>query len=320
MRSPVRPDIAWRSVALGVCLVLATTACGAVGDASGDGAAPSGGPDPLVVVATTSILGDLVATLVGDDAEVDVVIPAGADPHTFSPSAQQAQLLRRADLVVANGLGLEATLSDVLAAARDDGVRIFEVGPALDPLALMPDGVADPHVWFDPLRMATGVILVAEQLAQADDRDGGVGAVQWERRGAALADDLIRLDTEVGAILAGVPVSRRQLVTNHDSLGYLADRYGFEVIGTVIPGTSTQVQPNARDVAALGALIRSSGVPAIFVDAESAADVARAMAGEVNGVMVVVLRTGSLGAPGSGAASYSELLLTTARLIADALA
>ncbi|MFP4513582.1 MAG: metal ABC transporter substrate-binding protein, partial [Acidimicrobiales bacterium] len=111
-------------------LALGLLACGE--DTTGDGGEREG--DRPLIVATTSILGDVVSTLVGDTAEVEVVMPIGADPHDFEPSARQAARLRDASVVVANGLGLEVGLDSTLDAAASDGVTVLEVGELIDPL------------------------------------------------------------------------------------------------------------------------------------------------------------------------------------------
>lgn len=315
-----------------LALALGLTACGGP---AGDSAAA----DPDVrVVATTSILGDVVGDVVGDHAEVQVLVPPGQDPHGFAPSARQAQDLRAADLVVANGLQLEEALLDVLDAAEADGVPVLHLAEHLDPIA--PSGAVDdhvdeddhadeaaddateeggpldPHVWLDPVRMADGARLVAERLESA-----GIGDdVDWATRGEAVATDLEALHGEIATILQPVPDACRKLVTAHDSLGYFATRYDFDVVGSVVPGTSTQAEPSARDFAALAATLREVGVRAVFVGVGQSTRLADALADEVGGdVTVVELYTGSLGEPGSGADDYAGMLTTDARRIAEAL-
>lgn len=330
-----------RRLALFAALAVVAAGCAASGQP--DSGTSSAGPR---IVATTSILGELVTDLVGDEARVEVLIAPGQDPHGFAPSARQAQAMRESALVVANGLQLEEGLLDVLAAVEDDGVPVVRLADRLDPIP--PAGAAedhdhaehdhgdaqgdhteegdheghdhgalDPHVWFDPVRMADGARLLAERLA-----DAGIGPdVDWAARGAAVAEDLMALHDEVAEVLAPVPDACRRLVTNHDSLGYLASRYDFEVVGSVAPGTSSQADPSAREFAALAGLVRETGVPAVFVEVGESRRLAEALAEEVDReVEVVELYTGGLGAPGSGAEDYAGMLTTDARRIADALA
>ncbi len=311
-------------------VVAACAGDGPAGDDAGDGG--------LRIVATTSILGDVTRALVAGDGEVEVLMPPGADPHGFAPSAAQAAAVREADLVVANGLGLEESLTDLIGAAREEGVPVLELAPQLDPIPLRtgvgdagdeasaapgdPDDHAedglDPHVWFDPIRMADGVTILADALAEASG--GTPDRATWTRRGADYAAQLVALDEELRSTLATIPAGRRVLVTNHDAIGYLAARYDLDLVGTVVPGGSTLAGASAARLAQLAAIVREAGVPAIF--AENTADdrLADALAREVGErVAVVSLYTDALGPPGSGADSYPGLLRTDARLIADAL-
>lgn len=284
-------------------------------------AACSGGsttaPEPndgLTIVATTSIIGGLVEDLVGDDATVTVLIGAGVDPHGYAASAAVARDLRQADLVVTNGLGLEASLADTLDAAIGDGANVLELGPLVDPRRL-PEGV-DPHFWLDPERVAEIMGPLGEAIATADID----GTVDWAARAAAAQDELADIDAEVSEILAVVQPEDRVLVTNHDAFGYFADRYGFEVIATLIPGTSTQADPSAGSFSQLAALIRDRDVPAIFTESSTSPRLAEALAEEVGrDVTVVTLFTESLGDAASGADGYRGLMTTNARAIADAL-
>ena len=299
---------------------------GASGAATGDG--------PLVVV-TTTILGDLVRDLVGSDGRVEVLMGPGQDPHGFSPSAQQAELLRAADLVVANGLGLEEAALDVVEAAEQDAVPVVRVAEEVDPLGTgetagehaehpadeehageghhHEDG--DPHVWFDPLRMADGVRVIGQALADVD------GTHDWPARAEQVAASLEDTHHDVVEILAEVPPGCRTLVSNHDNLSYFAARYDFEIVGTVLPGTSTAAEPSAQEFARLAELLRETEVPAIFVETTQTTRLAESLAGEVGrDVAVVELYTDALGEPGSGADTYVGLMTTDARRIADALA
>lgn len=361
-------------------LALALSACGA------DTPAPPQAEDPsselseastedvdeaaVHVVATTSILGDIVATLLGDDGTVHVIMGPGADPHTFQPSPRDGAALRDADLVIANGLDLEENLLDALDAAEQEGVRILRVADHLDPIDYAFDGPhdhgheeedghghgheeedghghgheeedghghghdedghdhghdhgpEDPHVWFDPVRMADGVRLIATEIADVDE---SLDAATWEERGEAYAAELLDVHEEIEQLLDAVPPERRLLVTNHDALGYFAHRYGFEVLGTVIPGASMQAETDPRSFAQLADLVDREGVPAIFAENTDSTRLAEQLASEVVGrgdleVEVVRIYTDALGEPGSGAETYLGLLRTTAGLIVDALA
>jgi len=268
-----------------------------------------------LVVATTTILGDIVANVAGDDARVEVIMPRGADPHDFTPSSRQVALIASADLVVLNGLGLEEGLDDVIEGARSDGVSILEVAVGVDPLPLdaAPDD-RDPHVWLDPRRMAMAAGHIADAL------DGVAPGAGWQARADGYAAALRAADARIVELLDVIPTGRRLLVTNHDSLRYVADRYGFEVIGAIIPGGSTLAEPGSEEIAALVDLIDELGITAIFADTTEPATLAAAIADEADHpVSVVLLHTGSLGEPGTPAGTLIGMLEENARMIAGAL-
>lgn len=293
-----------------VRLAAGAAAAGLLLASCGGGGAPDGRP---LVVASTTILGDVAASVAGTEGRVEVLMPVGADPHDFELSAAKAALLAEADLVVWVGGSLETPLAAAVGQAAAAGTPVLELLPVVDPLPA--DGrEPDPHFWFDPLRMATAVVAIGDALAAT-----GVGG-GWEERAAAYATELASLDTEIAGILAAVPPERRVLVTNHDSLSYLADRYGFEVAGTVIPGTSSLAEPSSAQLAELVATVRARKVPAIFAETTNPTSLAESLAAEVGDeVEVVALYTGSLGGPGSGAETYPDLLRTDAERIAAAL-
>jgi zinc/manganese transport system substrate-binding protein len=302
-------------IALIASSLLALTACGAT----------TGDDDELNIVATTSIWGDVVSKLVGENANVDVLIPTGADAHDFELTSSQVAAIQSADLVVANGLGLEETMKDTLAAAVADGANVYEVAPDLDPLPFSGVGHAegeeeddheseDPHVWFDPLRVATASELIAQRLTEIDD------SVDWQERATVYATQLSDADIEIVDILAGVPDESRKLVTSHEAFGYFADRYGFEVIGVVIPGGSTLADPSSAELAALVEEIEHEGVTTIFAETSQPTRLAEAVAAEVGQeVSVVELFTESIGESGSGAESLIDMLISNATRIAEAL-
>ena len=300
-----------RAVALVIAAALLIASCGGTTE-------PSDGRGPSVVV-TTTIWGDVVRSIVGNDATVMVLIPVGSDPHEYSASSSEVATIHGADLVVANGLGLEDRLVDVLEAAQSDGVNVLTIADKVDPIVFGSSGDhgganLDPHVWFDPTRVADAAILIADALAVVDT------SIDWHTRAEEYGAELLRVDAEVAAGLLTVPAGSRKLVTNHDSLGYLADRYGYEVIGTVIPGGATLASPSSADLAALVSVIEDLGVQAIFGESTEPALVAEAVAREVgHDVAVVELFTGSLGGDSSGAETLVELLLTNAKRIAAAL-
>jgi zinc/manganese transport system substrate-binding protein len=275
---------------------------------SGACAADNAEADGPTVIATTSVLGDVTSELVADAGRVETLIPRGTDPHEYQASAAQAAEVRQADLVVANGLGLEEGLASVLDAATAAGVPVLELAPQLDPIA------GDPHFWLDPLRMANGARLIGQELAAQVADDG------WLDRAKDYAIRLESIHDEVDEILAAVPPERRLLVTDHDSFRYFAERYDFTVLGTLIPGTSPLAAPTAQHIADLAAQIRAEEIPAIFLDVASTDTVAEALRREAGtDVTVVRLRIGSLGPEGTEAGTYAGMLLDNAQRVAETL-
>lgn len=308
---PSTPTNVAAAVLLGAAVV-AAAGCG------GDEAAQPGGADDVpTVVVSTSILGDVVRQVVGDAAEVEVLMPLGADPHEFEPSAQQAEAMGAADLLVTNGAGFEEGLVDSFEAAEEAGVATFAFA---DHVTLLQDDEhagGDPHLWTDPTLVARGVEALGDDLAALE----GIDAAAVREGAAAYAEELRLLDAEIETILADIPDERRVLVTNHEVLTYFAERYDFELVGAIIPGGTTLAEPSSAELEALAELITSEGVPAIFAETTASTDLADALADAVGDeVSVETLFTESLGEDGSGAETYVDMLRLDARIIRDALA
>jgi zinc/manganese transport system substrate-binding protein len=286
------------------------------------GAACSGKTaEPDQVVVTTTVLGDIVASITAPcDGEPQVLMAVGQDPHSFQASAAQAAAVRSARLTVANGLGLEEGLGSLLEAAASDGIPVLEIAEQLDPIPFTgttaDDDVLDPHVWLDPARMADAVTVIGASLAAVDPDNSDC----YTDAAATYREQILETDAEIERTLAPIPTDHRILVTNHGSLGYFADRYGFEILGTIIPGGSTLAEPSPKELAELVEAIRQVGVDAIFVDSTQPQKLAEAVSKEVGyPVQVVGIYTGSLGPAGSGAETYPTMLATNADRIADAL-
>jgi zinc/manganese transport system substrate-binding protein len=290
-------------------VALALPACGP--EESGD--------DRPLVIATTTILGDIVRQTAGRVVDVEVLMPVGADPHDFAASAQQAARLRRAALVVVNGVGLEAGLLDVIEAAETDGVAVLRFGEGLDPLPFAGthaddhEEELDPHVWMDPVRVADGVTVIAERLLE-------VAAIDVREAASAYRAEVLGLHDEIATMVELIPLENRKLVTNHFSYGYFANRYGLDLLGTVIPAATTAAETSAAGFAALVDLLGREQISVVFGSTTEPATLAKALTEEVGyEVRVVELYTGSLGEPGSGAETYVDMMRTSAQLIVESL-
>ena len=320
-----RPSLLVPAAAVAAAALLASCSDSAPSSDAGTGA---GGQ--VSVVATTTILGSITSDIVAcadPDATVTTLMPVGSDPHDFSASSQQVAEIVSADLVVANGLGLEAGLTDTLTNAQSDGAIVLSVGEQLDPIPFgqhasdhaeevadeHSTGSADPHVWFDMSRMATAAELIGQQLATT-------GNEKFASCGTQVADEIRATEKEVRATLESVPEDRRVLVTDHDALGYLADAYGYRIVGAVIPAGTTLAEPSSADMADLVAAIQTEDVRAIFANTANSPALSEAVATETGrDIAVVPLYIGSLGEPGSGADDYLSMMTTDANLIAQAL-
>ena len=279
------------------------------------GDSPASGDGPTVMV-STSILGDVVSEIVGGSAEVDVVMGRGVDPHEFEPSARAIATMHDADVLVVNGLGFEEALTDEIEAARADGLTVITASDAIEPLRLAGGPDADPHFFTDPVLMAEAVERIADELASALPE---LRTKSFDERVAAYVARLDSLATRVADLVTDVPEERRLMVTNHEVFGYFADRFGFEIVGVVIPGGTTLAEPGAADLSELADAIEAHDVPALFADTSSPSRLADALAAEGTDVEVVELFSESLGEAGSGAATYVEMVQTNAERIVEAL-
>lgn len=298
-----------------------------------------------------SIWADIVDQVDCTDAfDVQTLIPAGGDPHSYEPSMQDRDRLGGAALMVVNGADLEAGLIDTIEAAAGDGTPLFAVTDHVTTHAMgegegegeehdhgeasgdshdehgdeaegdehdHDHGGIDPHVWLDPTLVAEAVPALAEALVAA-----GADEAATAECVATVTASLEDLDDEITGLVEQIPPAERLLVTNHDALGYFARRYGFVVLGSVLPSTSTLVEASPAELDALADTIRDAndgaGVPAIFAEALEATDDATTL-GDRLGVDVVTLYTDSLGDEGSDADTYQSMLLHDATLIVDAL-
>ncbi len=267
---------------------------------------------------TTDILGDVVTRAVGDLADVEVIMPSGADPHDFAPSARQAESMENADLLVVNGAGFEEGMTDIIELVESSGTPMFAFTDHVELLDYDDEEHAggDPHFWTDPARMVTAVEAFGTELSTLE----GIDATVVDAQVQSYVDELVALDTEMEESLASVPDERRVLVTNHEVFGYFADRFDFEIVGAVIPSSTTSAEPSTADVEALADLIAQEQIPAIFADTSGSTRLAEAIATSAGSeVEIVLLFSESLGEPGSGADTYLAMMSTNATLIADAL-
>ncbi|GAA2423612.1 zinc ABC transporter substrate-binding protein AztC [Streptomyces coeruleofuscus] len=278
------------------------------------------------MVVTTNILGDVTREIVGDEADVTVLMKPNADPHSFGLSAVQAAELERADLVVFNGLGLEENVLRHVESARESGVATFEAGKEVDPLTFQAQddggpedeaGQPDPHFWTDPDRVRKAVGLIADQVVEhVDGVDENAIRDNAERYDGRLAD----LTTSMEKSFGSIPEQRRALVTNHHVFGYLAERFGFRVVGAVIPSGTTLASPSSSDLRSLTEAMRKAGVRTVFADSSQPKRLAEVLRTELGGrTRVVELYSESLTEKGEGAGTYLQMMRANTTAMTDGL-
>jgi ABC-type Zn uptake system ZnuABC Zn-binding protein ZnuA len=288
-----------RIVLLAACLaalVLAAAGCsGADGAGSGDG-------DRLRVVATTTQVADLAANVGGDRVQVTSLLKPGVDAHDYEPSPADLDAIARADVVLENGVGLEEWLGDTIQASGFDGpvvdtsqgVRLRMVG-----------GEPDPHIWQDPGNAQVMAANIEGGLARVEP----AAAASFRANLAAYTRQLKALDAEIQGQVDSL--ANRKVVTNHDAFGYYLDRYGLELVGSVIPSFDSAAELSGRDLRELVAKVKATGVRAIFSETTLPPRAAEAIGREA-GVKVVVgsdaLYGDALGPPGSDADTYLKML------------
>ncbi len=287
------------------------------------------GPSRLRVVATTSIVGDVVRQIGGDAIALTVLLPVGADPHAFEPSPQDVARVAEADVIFAAGAGLERFLDPVLQQAEGKAVRVeLAEGIPLRPFEAMAHseehaegeaahhehGEWDPHVWLDPINVITWTHTIEATLSQLDP----ARADRYRRNAEAYRAQLRELDAWIREQVSQIPPERRKLVTEHQVFGYFAHRYGFEQVGVILPGVSTVAQPSAQEIAVLEETIRALGVRAIFVSSTVDPALARRIA-EDTGARLVRVYVDSLSEPGGEADSYIRMMRYNVQQMVEAL-
>ncbi len=266
---------------------------------------PLASGERLRVVATTSIVADVVRAIAGDRVDVAELVPLGADPHDFQPTPQDAAAISNADVVFINGAGLEQYMTRLLANAGG-GIPVVPVSYGTTLLTLQGGGSApedDPHIWFDPNNVKTWVTNIRSALSALDPG----GEATYQAHADAYLAQLDALDAWIREQVAAVPEARRKLVTDHTFMAYFSKEYGFEQVGMVTEGSSTLAEPSAQELASLEDAIRAQHVAAIFVGTTVNPQVAQQIAQDV-GIHVVPIYTGSLSDPAGPAGTYLDFM------------
>jgi ABC-type Zn uptake system ZnuABC Zn-binding protein ZnuA len=273
------------------------------------------------VLAVETFLAEIAQNVAGDRLRVDALIPIGVDPHAFEPTPQDVARIAQSQVLIANGAGFEGWLQKVTDNAGGQRLLIEAATglasrqPREGELVAADHGGNDPHFWLDPLSVIKYTENIRDGLSQVDPEGRAVYAANAE----AYIGKLRELDTWINEQAQQVPEARRSLVTNHESFGYFADRYGFRIVGTVIPSVSTGASPSAQQLAQLVDRLRTAGAPAIFLETGANPQLANQLSGETGVKVVTDLFTHSVTEPGGAAPTYIDMMRFNTQKIVDAL-
>jgi ABC-type Zn uptake system ZnuABC Zn-binding protein ZnuA len=261
----------------------------------------------IKVLAVSSFLADMAQHVAGDRLEVDTLIPVEVDLHTFQPTPQDVTKIADSQVLIANGAGLEVWLQEIIDNAGGDTL-VIEAAQGLVSASSRP---GDPHFWLDPNYGIHYVERIRDGFISVDPQ----GEALYTQNAADYIQELEELDAWIAEQVEQIPVERRLLVTNHESFGYFADRYGFQIVGTIVPSFSTGSSPSAQQLVQLVEAIKATNAPAIFLESGTNPQLAEQVAREAGIEVVVDLLTNLVAPPGG----YIELLQYNTSAIVEAL-
>ncbi len=278
------------------------------------GSAPSGGDGALNVLASTTFLADIAQNVAGDRLKVESLLPIGSDPHSYQAAPADVAKIAESKVLILNGLEYEHFIEPLLENTGGERLMI-EATTGLNPKedAGSEHGV-DPHMWLDPNLVITYVENIRDGLIQADPASAEI----YKANADAYIAQLKELDKWIVEQVDAIPADRRLLVTNHEAMGYFADRYGFEVAGSVIPSFSSNASPSAQEMAGLIDGIKKLNVPAIFLDTADNDVLAKQIADETGVMIVADLHLESL-TDGAPAPTYIDMMKDNVSKIVEAL-
>ena len=266
-------------------------------------AAPAAAQDRLKVVATFSILADLVKNVGGDRVAVTALVGPNGDAHVYQPSPGDAKMLADARLVFANGLGFEGWINRLVKASGTKAPTIVAT-KGVKPRKSEDDhghGEADPHAWQSVANAKLYVANIRDALSLTDPAGKG----SYEANAAAYLARLDALDAEVKAAIDKIPADRRRIITSHDAFGYFAAAYGVAFIAP--QGVSTEAEVSAKDVARIITQIRKQKIPAVFLENVTDERLLRRIGAESGARIGGTLYSDALSEPGGPADTYVKM-------------
>lgn len=283
----------------------------------------------LRVVATTSLVGDVVDQIGGEGIDLEILLGPGTNPHSFQPSPRDVIRISEAEVIFANGFNLEYFLEDMIENAGGEG-EVVVVSRGIEGLYYFADDdhgdddhedenssleeAVDPHVWLNPRNVLVWTENIEADLIARDPDHGD----QYRQNAAAYREELVELDRWIREQLEKIPPGQRKVVTDHQSFSYFAEEYGFESVGAVISAPTTEAQPSGRELAELEDQIRARDVQVMLVGKDFDPNLAARIA-EDTGIQVVSLYFGSLTGQDGPAPSYLDFMRYNVNAITDAM-
>lgn len=278
----------------------------------------------LKVLAVQTFLADIAQNVAGERVKVESLLSLGMDPHAFEPTPQDVQKIAESNVLILNGAGFEEWAAKTLENAGGERL-VIEASSGLTMREHEGEEhqqedehhhhEGDPHFWFDPTLVVKYVENIRDGLIAADPEGKDVYAAN----AAAYIAKLNELDAWIKKQVEQIPPERRLLVTDHETFGYFADRYGFTVVGVILPSVTTGASPSAQEMAALIEQIREAGAPAIFLEAGRTPQLAQQIAAETGAKVVTDIYTHSITEAGGKAPTYIDMMKYNVTLIVEAL-
>ncbi len=274
------------------------------------------------VLTTVAPLTNIVKNVGGGSIELHGLIPGGMDSHTFEPAPSDIRLIAAADLIILNGLHLEAPTERLASANQKPDARILKLGDdtittreyVFDRSFPKSGGHPNPHLWMNPIYAARYAELVRDALVALDPTN----AARYQERTQWYTERLRGLDLAIAAAAATIPPQNRKLLTYHDSFAYFAPRYGLTVIGAIEPASFSE--PSPRDVARVIHQLKRERIPAIFGSEVFPSKVLDQIGREAGVQFIATLRDDDLpGTPGSPEHSYLGMMVDDMRTMVTAL-
>jgi ABC-type Zn uptake system ZnuABC Zn-binding protein ZnuA len=271
----------------------------------------------LKVLAVETFLGDIAQNVAGSRLKVDTLIQVGLDPHNFEPTPQDVARIADCSALIVNGFGLEEWLKSVLDNAGGSRLVITATTglTGRTPHPGEPIGITDPHFWLDPTKVETYVENIRSGLSQVDPN----GAAIYAGNAVVYLSKIKDLDQWAKTQVSQIPLQKRLLVTNHESFGYYADHYGFQIVGTIIPSVSPDASPSAQQLSQLIDQIKNTGVPAIFLETGSNPQLGEQIAQETGVKVITEFYTHSITAATGPAPSYLDMIRFDTTIIVQTL-